>query len=62
MTRAMLLSELLPELEGLSADLAVTGLVMLVVAWIRQKRAELLHDATQRAAAAPPREPGGAPR
>ena len=28
MTRAMLLSELLPELEGLSADLAVTGLVM----------------------------------
>ena len=41
---------------------AVTGLVMLVVAWIRQKRAELLHDATQRAAAAPPREPGGAPR
>ncbi|MDE2407696.1 MAG: UDP-N-acetylmuramoyl-L-alanyl-D-glutamate--2,6-diaminopimelate ligase [Xanthomonadaceae bacterium] len=27
MTRAMLLSELLPELEGLSADLAVTGLV-----------------------------------
>ena len=41
---------------------AVTGLVMLVVAWIRQKRAELLHDAAQRAAAAPPREPGGAPR
>ena len=28
MTRSMLLSELLPELEGLSADLAVTGLVM----------------------------------
>ncbi|HSD17039.1 MAG TPA: UDP-N-acetylmuramoyl-L-alanyl-D-glutamate--2,6-diaminopimelate ligase [Thermomonas sp.] len=28
MTRAMLLSELLPELEGLSTDLAVTGLVM----------------------------------
>lgn len=27
MTRAMLLGELLPELEGLSADLAVTGLV-----------------------------------
>jgi len=27
MTRAMLLSELLPELEGLSAELAVTGLV-----------------------------------
>jgi UDP-N-acetylmuramoyl-L-alanyl-D-glutamate--2,6-diaminopimelate ligase len=27
MTRALLLSELLPELEGLSADLAVTGLV-----------------------------------
>ena len=28
MTRSMLLSELLPELKGLSADLAVTGLVM----------------------------------
>ena len=27
MTRAMLLSELLPELEGLSNDLAITGLV-----------------------------------
>ena len=27
MTRAMLLGELLPELEGLSADLAITGLV-----------------------------------
>ena len=27
MTRAMLLSELLPELEGLSAELAITGLV-----------------------------------
>ncbi|MFT4179829.1 MAG: UDP-N-acetylmuramoyl-L-alanyl-D-glutamate--2,6-diaminopimelate ligase [Thermomonas sp.] len=28
MTRAMLLGELLPELEGLSADLAITGLVL----------------------------------
>ena len=28
MTRAMLLGELLPELEGLSADLAVTGLTL----------------------------------
>ena len=27
MTRAMLLGELLPELEGLSAELAITGLV-----------------------------------
>lgn len=41
---------------------AVTGLVMLVVAWIRQKRAELLNDAAQRAAIVPATEPDGPPR
>ena len=41
---------------------AVTGLVMLVVAWIRQKRAELLNDAAKRAADTATTEPDGAPR